>query len=289
MSEFMQLIVNGLLLGGIYAVIAAGLTIIFGVMNVVNFAQGDFLMMAMYFTFFLNKFSGLDPYLSIIIVAIAFLFLGVLVEKTLITKVINEEHEKHILLTLGIALLLRSGAAVFFGPDYRGITVPYRFKSYEIANVFISYPRLLSFLVAVFLMIVLWLFLTKTEFGRAMRASAENRDSAELMGINSERMFVAAFAIGTMFAAIGGVALMPFYYVFPEVGVYPGTLAFIVVVLGGLESVPGAVVGALFVGIIESLSGEYLDLALSQFGVFIIFILVLLFKPQGLLGGEKIS
>jgi len=289
MSEFMQLIVNGLLLGGIYAVIAAGLTIIFGVMNVVNFAQGDFLMLAMYAGFFIHQFTGLDPYITLILVALLFFFFGIFIEKSLISKVIEGEHEKHILLTLGIAVFFRNIVTVLFGPEYKGITVPYRFKSYEIGNVFISHPRLISFIVAAILMVLLWIFLTRTEFGRAMRASSENRHAAELMGINSKLMFVTAFGIGIMFAAIGGVALMPFYYVFPEVGVYLGLLSFIVVVLGGLGSIPGAVVGALLVGVIESLSGEYIDLSLSHFGIFIIFILVLLFKPQGILGGEKIS
>jgi len=195
-------------------------------------------------------------------------------------------HEVQIILTLGMSVFFRSFALVVWGPNYHSVSVPYRLRSLAIGGILVSYPRLLSFGVAVAVMVVLWLFLNKTETGRAMRASAEDRKAAALMGINTPWMYGLAFSTGIMLAAIGGVTLVPFYYVFPDVGVFFGTIAFVVVVLGGLGDIYGAIVSALVIGVVESLTAQYVALDLSQLGVFIVFILVLLFRPQGLIRGR---
>jgi len=287
LGTFLQAVINGVLIGGVYAVVAIGLTIIFGVMNVVNFAQGEFLMLSMFVTYLLCSITGLDPYFFIIIIAALFLLIGYLTEKTLIHQTVGKGHELQILLTLGISVFLRSLTTLIWGPNYHSVNVSYRLNSIDLGGAFISYPRLLAFLVAVAVMLMLWFFLERTELGRAMRASSQNRKAAALMGINTDMMYSLSFSIGIMLAAIGGLTLVPFYYVFPGVGIYFGLIAFVVVILGGLGDIFGAVVSALLIGVIESLTAQYVALDLSQLGIFIAFILVLLFKPQGLIRGRR--
>jgi branched-chain amino acid transport system permease protein len=289
LGTFFQTITNGILIGGVYAVVATGLTLIFGVLNVANFAQGEFMMLGMYVTLFLSRGLGVDPYLLTFLVAVIFIAFGYLVEKFLIHQTLSKPHETQMLLTLGLAIFFRSLMMVICGPNYQSLAVPYRLKSLLIGGVLLSYPRLLSFLVAVVLIILLWLFLNYTELGRAIRASSQNSKAATLMGINSNWMYGIAFSIGIMLAAVGGLTLVPFYYVFPDVGVYFGLIAFVVVVLGGLGDVLGAIVSALLIGIIESVTAQYVALDLSHLGVFLVFILVLVFRPQGLLRGRRSS
>lgn len=283
LETLLQAIINGILIGGVYAVVAIGLTLIFGVMNVVNFAQGEFLMIGMFATLVISQATGLDPYYFILVIALLFLGIGFLTEKTLIHRTIGKGHEVQILMTLGISTFLRSLAMVIWGPNFQTVTVAYRFNSLSLCGAFISYPRLLAFLVAVVVVIILSLFLNLTETGRAMRASAQNRKAAALMGINSDWMFGLSFSIGIMLAAIGGLTIASFYYVFPDAGVYFGIIAFIVVVLGGLGDIFGAIVSAILIGIVEALTAQYVALDLSQLGIFVVFILVLLFRPQGLI------
>lgn len=286
MATFLQTAMNGILIGGVYAVVAVGLTLIFGVMNVVNFAQGEFLMLGMFVTFILSHGTGLDPYAFVIVAAVLFFLVGYVLERLLIHQTIDRGHETQILVTLGLSVFLKSLALVVWGPNYRSAVVPYRLKSLYAGGVLISYPRLLAFLVAVVVMIALWLFLNRTELGRAMKACAESRKSAALMGINPKLMYGLAFGLGIMLAAVAGVSLVPFYYVFPDVGVFFGLIAFVVVVLGGLGDILGAMVAAVLIGMIESLTGQYLALDLSHLGVFVVFVLVLLFRPQGLIRGK---
>ncbi|MDI6871801.1 MAG: branched-chain amino acid ABC transporter permease [Bacillota bacterium] len=286
MSTFLQAMTNGVLIGGVYALVAVGLTLIFGVMNTVNFAQGEFLMLGMFTTLMLAETARVDPYVFLVLVAVAFFVFGFLLEKYLIHRTIDRGHETQILLTLGLSVLFKSLALVIWGPNFRSAVVSYRLKSLYVGGVLISYPRLLSFGVAVVVMLALWFFLNRTELGRAMRASAVNRKSAALMGINPDLMYGLAFGIGIMLAAVGGVSLVPFYYVFPDVGAFFGTIAFVVVVLGGLGDILGAVVGALLIGVVEALTAQYVALDLSHLGVFLAFILVLLFRPQGLIRGK---
>jgi branched-chain amino acid transport system permease protein len=287
LETFLQTLLNGILIGGVYAVVGIGLTIIYGVMNVVNFAQGDFMMLGMFVTLVLCKATGLDPYCFIGVIAVIFLLIGYLTEKALIHRTIGKGHEIQILLTLGIAVFLRSLTMVIWGPNYQSVTVPYRFKSLNVAGALISYPRLLAFLVAVVVMLILWYFLSRTELGRAMRASSQNRTAAALMGINTDLMYGLSFSIGIMFAAIGGLTLVSFYYVFPDAGVFFGLVAFVVVIIGGLGDVVGAIVGALLIGILEALTAQYVALDLSQLGIFVAFILVLLYRPQGIIRGRR--
>ncbi|HEX7372220.1 MAG TPA: branched-chain amino acid ABC transporter permease [Thermodesulfobacteriota bacterium] len=285
---FLQTIVNGLMMGGVYALIAVGLTLIFGVMNVVNFAHGEFVMLGMVLTYLLHAFLGMDPGVSILLVIPVMLGVGALVQKGLISRVIGQPDEAQILLTLGLSVLLINLALLFLGPDYRSVKTGYKFSVWAAGPVLFSVPRLLAFVVAMAFSGILWLFLTRTDLGKGLRAVAEKPEVATLMGINPKKMHALAFGIGISLAAGAGSILSPFFYTFPSVGGMFVLTAFVVVVLGGMGNIPGAILGALAIGVTESLTSQYVALDLAMLGVFIIFVLVLVFKPSGILGKGKV-
>jgi branched-chain amino acid transport system permease protein len=284
----LQAIVNGLMMGGVYALIAVGLTLIFGVMNVVNFAHGEFVMLGMVLTYLLHAFLGMDPGVSILLVIPVMLGVGALIQKALISRVIGQPDEAQILLTLGLSVLLINVALLFLGPDYRSVKTGYKLSVWEVGPVLFSVPRLLAFTVAMASSGILWLFLTKTDLGKGLRAVAEKPEVATLMGINPKKMHALAFGIGISLAAGAGSILTPFFYTFPSVGGMFVLTAFVVVVLGGMGNIPGAILGALAIGVTESLTSQFVALDLAMLGVFIIFVLVLVFKPSGILGKGKV-
>jgi branched-chain amino acid transport system permease protein len=189
---------------------------------------------------------------------------------------------------LGISVLMANGVLLIMGPNYHVVSTPYRFNALTIGPIAIPLARLIAFAMAVLLAAVLGLFLTKTDLGRALRATAENPDWAVLMGIDSAKIFMISFGIGVALAAAAGALMTPFYNTYPTVGENFGMLAYVVVVLGGLGNVPGAVLGALVIGVTESLTAQFVALDLALFGVYVIFILVLLFRPTGIIGGGRI-
>jgi branched-chain amino acid transport system permease protein len=281
---FIQAMVNGIMIGGVYALIAVGLTLIFGVMDVVNFAHGEFVMLGMFATYLLHLLLGLDPNLSIIL-GVPFMFgLGVLTQKTLIARVVGLPHEAQILLTLGISMLLINLMLLIMGADPHSIKTSYKFSSIQIGPILIVLPRFIAFSVAMAASAILWLLLSHTEIGRGLRAVAEKPEVATLMGINPRKMHWLAFGIGIALAGVAGAVVTPFRYIYPNVGQVYALIAFVIVVLGGMGNVPGAIRGAFVIGITESLTSQYIALDLSMLGPFIIFILVLIFKPTGILG-----
>ena len=281
---FIQAIVNGIMIGGIYALVAVGLTLIFGVMDVVNFAQGEFVMIGMFVTYLLHLLLGLDPIVSIIVALPIMFCLGALVQKTLIARVVGLPHESQILLTLGLSVLLMNLTLLIMGADPHSIKTSYKFSSIEIGPILIMLPRFIAFAVAMVASIMLWLFLSRTELGRGLRAVAEKPEVAILMGINPKKMHWMAFGVGIALAGVAGTVVTPFRYIYPNVGQAYVLIAFVVVVLGGMGNIPGAILGAFVIGITESLTSQYVALDLAMLGPFIIFILVLLFKPTGILG-----
>ncbi len=287
-TPFAQAIVNGLLMGGLYALVAVGLTIIFGTMNVVNFAHGEFVMIGMFATYWLHRYTGLDPLVLIFLVMPLMFLFGALVQRTLIQRVVSDPHETQILLTLGISVLLMNTALLLWGPEPRAVPTPYPFAALSVGAVRIPLARLVAFLVAFLLAGILWIFLARTDLGRALRATSENKDWATLMGIDPVKMYIIAFGIGIALAAAAGTLMTPFFNTFPRAGVFFGMIAFVVVVLGGMGNVVGAVLGALVIGVTESLTGQFVALDLSMFGVFAIFILVLVFRPTGIIGGGRL-
>lgn len=289
----MQVLISGLMLGGIYALISMGLTMVFGVVRVINFAHGEFLMLAMYLVYWLNAIFGMDPYVSVIITVPVFFFFGVLVQRVLIQPIQNSPATIKIFSTLGLGFIISNLALMLWAADYRTVKVDYSTAIININTLSISVPRLVAFCTALVVAILMFAFLNKTDIGKQIRAVSQNRTAALLMGINYKKIYMLAFGIGSALVGLAGSLLMPMYYVFPTIGALFSLVAFVVVVLGGLGNMYGAFFGGLIIGLIEALAGAYIDPALKEVIYFSIFILILLLKPSGLFslgrGSEEVG
>jgi branched-chain amino acid transport system permease protein len=287
MSDFLQYVLSGLLVGGVYALIGIGLTIIFGVMRVINFAHGDLLMVGMYLTWLICTTLAIDPYLSILAVIPLMFLWGALLQKLFINRVLNALPQNQILLTIGLGLIMSNTVMLIFTSDYRILTTSYSSSSYQLAGLSISQPLLFSFLITAAITAALFWFLQRTDTGQAIRATAQDRDAAQLMGIDVRRMSVLAFGIGSALAGTAGALISPTYYIFPQVGATFTLRAFVIVVLGGMGSIVGATLGGLIIGVTESLAAVYIASGLKELVVFVLFLAILLFKPAGLLGKSR--
>jgi len=282
LEMIMQAIINGLLMGGIYGLAAMGLSLIFGVMGIINFAHGALMMLGMYVTFWFVTLLGFNPYLTLII-TIPFLFIvGALIQRYLIDKVLDAHESIQILLTLGVALLIENLALVLWGPDFRSIDTANLNNNIYILGVAFSIPKMIGFLFSLVCVVGLNIFLHKTDLGLAINAASQNKDGAHLVGINVRRVFIIAFGLGAAAVGAAGTLVVPFLYIYPEVGYLFVLMAFIIVVMGGMGNVLGAFYCALIVGVTETIGGLFLPGDLRQALVFVMFILVLLFRPQGL-------
>jgi branched-chain amino acid transport system permease protein len=280
----LQAIVSGILIGGVYSLVAIGLSLIFGVMKIINFAHGAFMMLGMFVTYWLYVLLGIDPYLSLLFSIPVLFFLGLLTERFLIDKVLDAPEHNQLLLTLGISLVIENLALFLWSPNFRTINVPYATKAATLGTVMISLPKVIAFLFAILLTGVLYYFLKKTDLGKAIRAASEEKEGALTVGINLKKIYYIAFAIGTACAGAAGTVAAPFFYVSPQVGGVFVITAFVVVVLGGMGNFIGAFVGGIIVGLAESVGAAFFPGQLKQFIIYFIFILVLLFKPAGLFG-----
>ncbi|MHB1651262.1 MAG: branched-chain amino acid ABC transporter permease [Desulfitobacteriaceae bacterium] len=281
---FLQIFISGLLLGGIYVLLSIGLTLIFGVLKIVNFAHGEFLMMAMYLTYFLNKKISLDPYLSIFIVAPALFLIGLVIYLLIIKKILAAPEVAQIFATVGLSTALQNGALFSFSADYFSVRTFYSDAVVTLGEIRMSVPLLVGFLFAVLITIGLFLFLKFTYLGKAIRASTQDQFSSVLVGIPREKIYALTFALGIGTLGIAGAILMPLYPVFPSVGQHFVLIAFVVVVLGGMGNMVGALVGGLTIGFIEAFSGFIIAPSMQQLVYFIVFILILVLRPQGLVG-----
>jgi branched-chain amino acid transport system permease protein len=279
-----QIAINGLLLGGIYALISIGLTIIFGVIRVINFAHGEFLMLSMYASFWLFQLLGIDPYVSILIIIPIFFIAGWLTQRAFIQPILKGPALMQIFITVGVSLAMMNGALFLWKADYRSVTPSYAAVTFKMGDFLIGLPRLVAFFSSIVIVLILHLFLKKTHLGRAIRAVAQDREAALLMGINMHRIYLIAFGIGTACVGVAGPLLLPIYPVFPTVGTYFVLIAFVVVVLGGMGNMTGAFIGGLIIGLIEVFSGFFITPQLQSLVYFVIFILLLLLKPSGLMG-----
>lgn len=282
--DFVQLLINGILLGGIYALVSIGLTMIWGVMQIVNFAHGEYLMLGMYATFWLFQLYGIDPYLSLLIVTPLLFLIGVLTQRVVIDPILNAPHVAQIFATVGLSIVLQNLALFVWKADYRTVRIADSITNLKFQGLIVSFPRLMAFAVTLAMVIALFLFLKRTHLGKALRATADNKRAAHLMGINVGHLYYLALGIGTACVGIAGGILMPMYAVFPTVGGYFVLIAFVVVVLGGMGSMTGAFIGGLIIGVVEAFSGFYLAPALKEVVYFLVFILILAFRPSGLLG-----
>jgi branched-chain amino acid transport system permease protein len=279
---------TGLLLGGVYALMSVGLALIFGIMKVVNFAQGDFMMLGMYLTYYLYVALGVHPLLGALLTMPPLYLLGVLVHRTLLVHVSGrgtpQEMDAQLILTLGLSLIITNGVTMLLGPTPRGIITPLATQAFHLGPFFLNQARTYAFVVALIVACGVYLFLQRTDLGKALRAAADEPEAALYMGISVPRMHMVAFGLGIALAAVAGGLLATFWPIEPTVAVNFIILMFVAVVMGGLGSIPGGFVGGLVIGMVQSLSQLVVPLQLQNVGVFVAFLLLLYLRPQGLLG-----
>ena len=284
-----QAIISGLFMGGLYILVSMGVSLIYGLMDLVNFAHGSFLMLSMYASFWLFRLLNIDPYLSLPIVAIIFFIIGWSLQKTIIQRVITKGVlTSQFIVTFGIMLFIENMAVVTWHHDPRMLTTSLTTMVFRPWGIAISLPLAVTFSVSIAVSCIFHLLVKKTWVGLALRATSQNRDSAEIMGINVRNMFALAFAIGISLVSIGGVLLSTFYPVTPYVGLSFLLISFIVCVLGGLGNYVGAIFGGLIIGIMEGLFGFLIVPHFKQIGYLLVFIIILAIRPQGLLGTKAI-
>ena len=279
--------INGLLMGGIYTLVASGLTLIYGVLHIINFAHGSMLMLAMFGVYFLLTKLGIDPYLALLVMVPAMYALGYLLYRHMIGRLSLGRDENILLITLGLSILIENLALLFFKGDSRTVSLSYSDKMFELGPLLLGMPKVISFFAAMVLCAMLGLFITRTDTGKAIRAVAKERMGARLVGIDVDRIFAVSFGIGLATLGAAACLLMPIFYVSPSSGHVFVIVAFTVVVLGGMGSFLGAVLGGLIVGLTESFGGLFLGESLGQIGISLIFILILLFRPSGLFGDKR--
>ncbi|QCO55392.1 branched-chain amino acid ABC transporter permease [Pseudorhodobacter turbinis] len=287
MDVFLQVVVNGLLLGGLFAITSVGLTLIFGIVKVVNFAHGEFLMIGMYATFLISSRLGLHPYAAVVAVVPLLFVLGMLTQKLLIEPLMSaRNHDIQIFATVGLSTALINLALLLFGADIAATPAYGLRTAIEIGPVRMLVGQIVMFGVATALVIGLHFFMQRTRAGRGIRAVAQNRAAAQLMGINVSRVYMITFGLGAACVGLAACLVAPLYPTSPGIGTYFVLTAFVVVVLGGLGSIGGAFLGAMIIGLIDSLSGFYIGSDMREVAVFGVFLLILILRPQGLFGGR---
>jgi branched-chain amino acid transport system permease protein len=289
LSIFIQTVTSGVLLGGLYGLIALGMTLIFGVMRIINLAHGEFLMIGMYVSYILFTKFGVDPYLSIVVSVPLLFVIGIAIQRFLLMPLIKAKApgENQILMTAGIGLVLTNAALLIFSPNYFTVLTSYSNATASIGKISVSLPLLWDFLICFGITGILYLFIMKTDTGCSIRAVAQNIDSARLMGINIDRIMIITFGVGAALVGAAGTLFMPIFYVFPAIGELFTLKAFIVTVLGGMGSALGALVGGVTLGIVEQIGASYISMALKDALGFVIFVLVLIFRPSGLVGKSR--
>jgi branched-chain amino acid transport system permease protein len=280
----LQTLASGLLIGLIYALVAIGLTIIFGVMDIVNFSHGEFLMFGMYSSFWLYSLYALDPIFTLPLTALFLFGLGVIVYKLIISKITNSPMVSQLFTTFGLMLLFRGIAQFLWKPDFRTVDNSVVSGNLVIAGIQIGLPQVVAGVGAILVTIGVYLFITRTRAGAALEATAADKDAARLMGIDSQKMFALAWGLGAACAGVAGGLLSTFFPIFPEVGANFILIAFVVVVLGGFGSIVGALIAGVLVGVIEVMGGFLLGPQYKMAIVLALFLAVLMFRPKGLLG-----
>jgi len=282
----LEAVANGLLMGAVYGLVALGLTLVYGVLHIINFAHGALLTLAMYAAYVAHGAFGLDPYAAMVPLAGLFFVLGYLVQRLVIGPASRDDDSNMLLVTLGLSIIIENAMLAIFRSDTMTLRLPYAMSIVEMGDVLLSLPRLIGFGVTLLVALLLFVLMTRTDTGRAIRAVAKERTGAALVGIDVAHIYAVTFGIGTACLAIAACLLLPSFYVSPRVGNAFVLVAFTIVVLGGMGSVTGALLGGLFIGVVESLSGLYFGDSLGQIGIFLIFILVLLLRPTGLFGAR---
>jgi len=290
MNFILEGAINGILMGSIYGLTALGLTVIFGVLKVINFAHGSLIMVSMYVVYWAIIFTGVHPYIALIVVVPVMYFFGYYLQDIIIKPIFKAEKDVRepitvIIVTTGVWYILDNLTLLIFGPQYRNIqNNPLRGKMLEIGDMLISVPKLWGFVTAVITAFAIYWFFQKTRTGRAIRATSLDREAASLMGINQFKIYNVTFGIGSAIVGISAVTLVPFYNIFPSVGVLFDIKGFIIVVLGGLGSIGGAILGGIIIGLIESIAPMFMTATWAEAIVYGLFLVVLFVKPSGLFG-----
>lgn len=282
-----QAIINGLLMGGVYALVAVGLTIIFGVMKMLNFAQGEFLMIGMYVIFVLVTLSNASVFVMMLPAAIIMLILGYAIFHLCMKPLIGKDKTNYILLTVGLAFFLENFALSVWGASFHSIETSIKEQSIKLGEFTVGLPRVIACAVVIVLVVIISIVLAKTNWGRAMRATAENTEISQMLGINTTRTYAIAFMIGIALAGIAGFLLTPMYYIHPKIGASFKVTAMVIIVLGGMGNISGAMVGGFIAGVVEALIGTLIDFNLAPAGIFILLLLILYYRPQGLFGKKE--
>lgn len=284
MDVLLQTLVAGLLKGGLYALIGIGMTLIMGVMGIINLAHGQMMMVAMYLTYVLFTFLGLDPYVSLLITMPALFLLGMAVQRWTLNPLLKVESllpQNQVLMTVGIGMVLTEIMRFIFSSNYQSLKTGYSDATFFLGNISFSVPLTIAFCVACTFTGLMFWFLLKTDLGRSIRAVAQDAEAAQLMGVNAERIRNITMGLGAALVAAAGTLLLPVYYLFPDIGKPFTTKAFIITILGGLGSTVGAILGGVTLGLAEALGSTFLGMQFEDMVGLIIFILVLLFLPGG--------
>ena len=279
-----QGLLSGFLFGGVYSLMAVGLTLIFGVMRVVNFAHGDMMVWGMYLAWLLSIRAGIDPYVGFLVCAAALFLFGLLIQRGLVERIVAAPHEMQILLMLGVALVLENAALVAFGPDPARVRSPLSQATVWIGPIFVDVARLVTFGLAMALTAALWLFLARTDLGRSMRAAADNPYGARVIGTDVRKVYAAAFGVGAACVGAAGALVSPILPFQPTSGLGLSVTSFNIVIIGGMGSLPGAFVGGILVSVAESMGAVFLSPSMKELVSFGLLIAILLFRPAGLFG-----
>ena len=286
-----QALLDGVMLGGVYATIAVGLSLAFGVMGIINWAHGEFLMVSMFISYLLITYLGVDPYLTLFVNIFVMFGVGYLLQKNVLSQILkrdkNQEPTSVLVATSGLGLVLISVATMIFGSNAMSPQTVYSGKTIWVGDIVFSVPRLISFGLALVATAVLYVFLQKTEMGRAIRATAQDRHTAKLMGINTERTYNTALGISLALVGIAAALLIPNFSVYPKVGGVFSNKSFIIVILGGKGNVPGALIGGFLIGIIERIGAILWTESYAMLLVFAIFVIMLVIKPEGIFSKRR--
>ncbi len=284
MDVFFQTLVSGILKGGLYSLIGIGMTLIMGVMGIINLAHGQLMMVAMYVTFVCFHYLGIDPYITLFISMPTLFLLGMLIQKYTLNPLMEVDSilpENQVLMTVGVGMVLTEIARLIFTSDYKSVNTSYSGATFYIGEISFSVALTIAFFIAVLFTLFMFWFLIKTDLGRSIRATAQDKDAALLMGVNSKRITIITFGLGSALVAAAGTLLMPIYYLFPDIGGPFTRKAFVITILGGLGSTVGAIFGGITLGLAEAFGATYIGMAFDDMVGLLIFILVLLFLPGG--------
>jgi branched-chain amino acid transport system permease protein len=281
-----EAVLNGLMNGAVYALVALGLTLVYGVLHIINFAHGALLTCAMFMVWAAWAWLGINPYLAVVVVAPLMFCLGYAVQRFVIGPASRGSDSNILLITLGLAIIIENGLLAGFKSDTRTLDSSYALDVMPLGPLLLSWPRLVGFAASLAMTALLWLILHRTDTGKSIRAVAREKLGASLVGIEVAHVYAVTFGIGCACLAVAACLLLPTYYVNPRIGGAFVLVAFTIVVLGGMDSIVGALVGGLLIGAVESLTSLYLGDSLGQIGIFLIFIAVLLVRPTGLFGAR---